>query len=62
MAVKKPQFATSIDKKIADNFRKSCDEYGFRMNVVLESFMEQLSNGDLVLKLDGKKLKIEEKK
>lgn len=62
MAVKKPQFATSIDKEVADNFRKACDEYGFRMNVVLESFMIQLYEGDLVLKLDGKKLKIEEKK
>lgn len=62
MAAKKPQFATSIDKEIADNFRKASEDYGFKMNAVLEAFMKQFANGELVLKLEGKKLKIEEKK
>ena len=37
------QFATSIDTEIADNFRKACDEYGVKMNVVLETFMKQFA-------------------
>jgi hypothetical protein len=59
---KKSQFATSIDKNIADDFRKTTEMWGIKMNVVLETFMRQFANGELILKFDEGQLKIEEKK
>lgn len=57
------QFATSIDTIIADNFRKSCDNRGVKMNVILEAFMNQFSQNEFKLEISktGIKLKIEEK-
>lgn len=37
------QFATSIDTDISDSFKKTCDNYDLKMNVVLEAFMKQFS-------------------
>ena len=34
------QFATSIDTDILDEFKKNCDEYGLKMNTVLEALMQ----------------------
>ena len=39
-------FATSIDIDISDNFKKTCDEYGLKMNVVLEALMKDFSEGN----------------
>lgn len=39
-------FATSIDSKISDDFKKTCDEYGLKMNIVLEALMQDFSSGD----------------
>ena len=39
------QFATSIDTDILDEFKKSCDEYGLKMNTVLEALMQDFSSG-----------------
>lgn len=39
-------FATSIDTEISDNFKKACDEYGLKMNIVLEALMQDFSSGN----------------
>jgi len=39
-------FATSIDTDISDSFKKACDEYGLKMNVVLEALMHDFSTGN----------------
>ena len=40
--MRKP-FTTSIDTDISDSFKKTCDSYDLKMNVVLEAFMKQFS-------------------
>lgn len=42
----KKNFATSIDSEISDRFKKSCDEYGLKMNIVLEALMQDFSSGN----------------
>lgn len=42
----KKNFATSIDSEISDNFKKTCDEYGLKMNTVLEALMQDFSSGN----------------
>jgi len=42
----KKNFATSIDSEISDNFKKTCDEYGLKMNIVLEALMQDFSSGN----------------
>ena len=37
------QYTTSIDTNISDNFKKTCEDYNVKMNVVLEAFMKQFS-------------------
>lgn len=39
-------FATSIDSDISDDFKKTCDEYGLKMNIVLEALMQDFSTGN----------------
>lgn len=55
-------FATSIDTDISDNFKKACDEYGLKMNVVLEAFMQQFSDQKFKIEIGkfGIKLRIED--
>ncbi|MDE6435450.1 MAG: hypothetical protein K2L07_14645 [Lachnospiraceae bacterium] len=59
--MRKP-FATSIDTDISDGFKKTCDEYGLKMNVVLEAFMQQFSDQEFKIEFSksGIKLKIED--
>lgn len=45
----KKNFATSIDTEIADNFKKTCEDYGLKMNVVLEALMKDFNSGNYVL-------------
>ncbi len=56
------QFATSIDTDISDNFKKTCDSYNLKMNVVLEAFMQQFSEQQFKVEIgkSGIKLRIEE--
>ena len=42
----KKNFATSIDSEISDNFKKTCDEYGLKMNIVLEALMQDFSSSN----------------
>ena len=44
-------FATSIDTDISDEFKKTCEEYGIKMNLVIEAFMKDLSKGNYSIKL-----------
>ena len=39
-------FATSIDTDISDDFKKTCDEYGLKMNIVLEALMKDFVEGN----------------
>lgn len=56
------QFATSIDTNISDSFKKTCDSYDLKMNVVLEAFMKQFSEQQFKVEFSksGIKLKIED--
>lgn len=56
------QFATSIDTDILDNFKKSCDEYGLKMNTVLEALMKDFSTGNysITVKKSGVSIEREE--
>ena len=57
------QFTTSIDTKISDDFKKTCDAYNLKMNVVLEAFMQQFSAQEFKIEIgkSGIKLKKEDK-
>lgn len=56
------QFATSIDTDILDDFKKSCDEYGLKMNTVLEALMKDFSSGNysITVKKSGVSIEREE--
>lgn len=56
-------FTTSIDTDISDTFKNACENYGLKMNVVLETFMQQFSKQEFKVEIgkSGIKLKIEEK-
>ena len=55
-------FATSIDTNISDNFKKVCEDYNLKMNVVLETFMQQFANQEFKVEVgkSGIKLKLED--
>lgn len=57
------QFTTSIDTDISDRFKSTCEDYGLKMNVVLEAFMNQFADHQFKLEIGQKgiTLKIEEK-
>ena len=59
--MRKP-FTTSIDTDISDNFKKTCESYNLKMNVVLEAFMQQFSEQQFKVEIGkyGIKLKIED--
>lgn len=59
--MRKP-FTTSIDTEISDIFKKTCDSYDLKMNVVLEAFMKQFSEQQFKVEFSksGIKLKIED--
>lgn len=58
----KKNFATSIDTDISDEFKKTCESYNLKMNVVLEAFMQQFSEQQFKVEIgkSGIKLKIED--
>lgn len=49
-------FATSIDTDISDEFKKTCEEYGIKMNLVIEALMKDFSKGNYSIKLVKKEL------
>ncbi len=55
----KKNFATSIDTDISDEFKKTCDDYGLKMNIVLEALMKDFSNGNYIIKLKKNDISIE---
>ena len=52
-------FATSIDTDISDKFKKTCDDYGLKMNIVLEALMKDFSDGNYTIKLKKNDVSIE---
>lgn len=56
------QFTTSIDTEISDDFKKTCERYNLKMNVVLEAFMKQFSEQQFKIEIgkSGIKLRIED--
>lgn len=52
-------FATSIDTDISDRFKKTCDDYGLKMNIVLETLMKDFSEGNYTIKLKKNDISIE---
>lgn len=49
------QLNTPIDGETLDNFRNACNDYNIKMNMVIESFMKDFSNGnyDILLSRDS---------
>lgn len=47
---KRTAFNTTINVDIQKQFREYCEEIGMPLNIVLESFMKQFSNGEFELK------------
>ena len=43
---------TKINKEVFDNFKDYCKELGYPMNVILETFMRQYSNGRFNIKAE----------
>ncbi len=52
-------FATSIDKDISEEFKKTCDDYGLKMNIVLEALMNDFIKGNYTIKLNKNDISIE---
>lgn len=52
---KRTPFNTTINVDIQKEFREYCNEVGLPLNVVLEAFMRQFSNGEFVLKFGKNK-------
>lgn len=50
----KKQLNTPIQSDILDNFRTACSEYNLKMNVVLESLMNDFSKGSYNILIDRK--------
>lgn len=55
---KRAMLNTTINEEVLKSFRAYCKELGLPMNVLIESFMRQMSNGEFTLKI-GKSNKIE---
>lgn len=43
---------TKINKEVFDNFKICCKQMGYPLNVMLETFMRQYTNGKFVLSAD----------
>lgn len=60
----KKDFATPIDSDLLENFKKKCKENGFKMNEIIEVYMNDFINGDINIvkeikyniKKDGRKI------
>ncbi len=47
---RKEPLNTTIDGKILNGFKASCKQTGIPMNVIIETFMNQFTNGEFRLK------------
>ena len=63
IALEKKQLNTPINSLILDDFRKACDQYNLKMNVVLEALMNEFIDGNykLTVSRHGVKIKIVKK-
>ena len=62
MAITKPKripFNTTINEEIANNFREYCKNINAPMNMVLEIFMTQFTEGQFTFKLTNNKMVME---
>lgn len=57
-ATKRAPLNTTIDEEILNDFKSYCKELGLPMNMLVQSFMQGMTDGSLVLKI-GKNNKIE---
>lgn len=58
--VKRSPLNTTINDEILTDFKDYCFELGLPMNLILESFMSQFIDGELVLKIGkSNKLKVD---
>lgn len=55
--VKRGTLNTTINEDVLNNFKAHCKKLGLPMNMLLESFMNQFTSGEFVLKV-GKANKI----
>lgn len=62
MAVEKKQLNTPVDAKLLEDFKIVCSEYGFKMNVVIEAFMNEFINGDFDIIVSRKGLQLKQNK
>ena len=58
MSKQKATLNTTINKNVMDDFRSYCEEIGYPMNIVLESFMTQFASGEFVLKIGRNDIKV----
>ena len=59
MVKQKATLNTTINKNVMDNFRDYCEEIGYPMNIVLESFMTQFTSGEFILKIGRNEIKVD---
>lgn len=43
----KKDFATPIDSDLLEKFKKKCKENGFKMNEIIEVYMDDFVNGNI---------------
>lgn len=55
----KAMLNTTINKDVLDAFRDHCKHIKCPMNVVLEAFMMQFSNGEFIVKLGKAKMEVD---
>ena len=56
---KRAMLNTTIRQDVMDNFRNYCKAMNCPMNMVLEAFMTQFSNGEFVIKLGKNKVDLD---
>lgn len=56
---KKEPLNTTIDTNVLNDFREYCKDIGVNMNLVLETFMAQFSDGQFTFKLGKNKAEVE---
>ena len=56
---KRAMLNTTINENVLNNFREYCKSINCPMNMVLETFMEQFSNGEFSFKLSKNKMELD---
>lgn len=59
MKQKRAMLNTTITEPVLNSFRDYCKKIGCPMNMVLETFMEQFSDGQFTLKLAKNKMNLD---